>query len=107
MWKKVPLAPSWIIGRGTKTIAKLVENSNGFDLVVKMNVNSADMKEAEESGTVGKSGLICPSCGKTTPISSLRKDRKDENGNIVYGLRRWEKSDFDFKDDDIYNERLC
>ncbi|MEA4902366.1 anti-phage-associated DUF1156 domain-containing protein [Desulfitobacterium sp.] len=104
--KKVPLAPSWVIGKGTKTIAKLVETDSGFDLVVKMGASLAEMKEAENSGTVGKNVLICPSCGKTTPISSLRRDRKDDEGNTIYGLRRWEKTEFDFREDDIYNERL-
>ncbi len=104
--KKVPLAPSWVIGKGTKTVAKLVEKDNGFDLVVEMGVSSADMKVADNSGTVGKSGLICPSCGKTTPISSLRRDRRDKNGNLIYGLRKWEKAEFDFQENDIYHERL-
>jgi len=103
--KKVPLAPSWVIGKETKTVAKLVERENNFDIIVKMGASASEMKEAEKSGTVGKSGLICPSCGKTTPISSLRKDRI-ENGNIVYGLRQWGKSEFDFRDDDVYSERL-
>ena len=104
--KKVPLAPSWVIGKETKTVAKLVEKEDSFDIIVKMGASASEMKEAEKSGTVGKNGLICPSCGKTTPISSLRKDRTDENGNTVYGLRQWEKSEFDFRDDDVYSERL-
>lgn len=104
--KKVPLAPSWVIGKGTKTIAKLIENGNGYDLIVKMGASSAEMKEAELAGTVGRSGFICPSCGKTTPISALRKDRRDNNGDTIYGLRQWEKSEFDFRKDDIYSERL-
>lgn len=104
--KKVPLSPSWVIGKGTKTIAELIENGNKYELVVKMGANSIEMKGAENSGTIGKNGLICPSCGKTTPISSLRRDRKDDNGNTIYGLRQWEMSEFDFKEDDIYSERL-
>ena len=104
--KKVPLAPSWVIGKGTKTVAKLVENEDDYDIIVKMAASAAEMQEAENSGTVGKSGFICPSCCKTTPISSLRKDRIDENGNTIYGLRQWGKFEFDFRDDDIYTERL-
>ena len=104
--KKVPLAPSWVIGKGTKTVAKLVENKDGYEIVVKMDVSASEMKEAERTGTVEKSSLICPSCGKSTPIPSLRKDRVDESGNTIYGLRQWEKSEFDFRDDDIYTERL-
>ncbi|MHB1453405.1 MAG: anti-phage-associated DUF1156 domain-containing protein [Saccharofermentanales bacterium] len=103
---KIPLSPSWVIGKGTKTIAKLIRNGNRYDLTVKMDASPAEMKEAEETGTVGKSGLVCPACGKSTPISSLRKDRKDNEGNINNGLRKWEKEEFAFRDDDIYNERL-
>ena len=39
-------------------------------------------------------------------LYSLRKDRVDEDGNTIYGLRRWEKEEFDFKEDDIFSERL-
>ncbi|MEL1135050.1 anti-phage-associated DUF1156 domain-containing protein [Desulfitobacterium sp. THU1] len=106
--KKVPLAPSWVIGKGTKTVAKLIENENGFGIVVKMGASPAEIKGAEDSGTVVNNELKCPSytCGKTTPISSLRLDRKDEDGNTIYGLRKWGKSEFDFREDDIYSERL-
>lgn len=104
--KKVPLAPSWVIGKGTKTVAKLVEKDSGFELIVKMGASPTEMEEADNAGTVGTSGLICPSCGKTTPISSLRRDRRDDNGNTVYGLRQWEETEFDFREDDIFSERL-
>ncbi|MCQ1531161.1 anti-phage-associated DUF1156 domain-containing protein [Lutispora saccharofermentans] len=104
--KKVPLSPSWIIGKGTKTIAKLIDNREGYDIIVKMGANSAEMKEAEKTGTIKNSELVCPTCGKTTPISSLRRDRRDESGNTVYGLRRWEKTESDFREDDIFSERL-
>jgi putative DNA methylase len=103
---KVPLSPSWVIGKGTKTVAQLSKNGNSFEIIVKMGASADEMKEAERTGTVGTSGLICPACSKTTPISSLRRDRKDEDRNIVYGLRRWEREEFDFKEDDIYSERL-
>ena len=104
--KKVPLAPSWVIGRGTNSVVELVEKGNGFDIIVKMGVSPAEMKKAKDTGTVGRTGLICPSCGKTTPIPSLRQDRRDDNGNTIYGLRKWEKAEFEFREDDIYNERL-
>lgn len=102
---KVPLAPSWIIGKGTKTVAILSENGTGYDIDVKMNASADNLKTAAD-GTVTSKGLVCPHCGKTTPISILRDDRTDTNGNTVYGLRQWEKSEFDFRDGDVYNERL-
>ena len=50
--------------------------------------------------------MVCPCCGKTTPISVLRGDRKDANGNTIYGLRKWEKHEFEARLDDVYHERL-
>ena len=102
---KVPLAPSWVIGKGTRTVAQLIENGDHYDIAVKMNAAAQEMKEAEK-GTVTSKGLVCPHCGKTTPIAVLRRDRKDADGNTLYGLRQWEKTDFDFREDDVYSERL-
>lgn len=103
--KKVPLAPNWVIGKGTRTVAKLIEKADGFDIFVKMGATAAEMKEAE-NGTVGKKGIVCPSCGNTNYISNIRKDRTGDDGRTIYGLRRWEKSEFDFREDDVYSERL-
>lgn len=103
---KVPLAPSWIIGKGTNSVAKLTKIDNAFLIDVKMNATRQEMKEAEDSGTVSSKGLVCPSCNKATPITALRRDRKGENGEAVYGLRMWEKQEFEFRHDDVYSERL-
>ena len=100
----VPMAPSWIVGKGTKTIAQLSKKGDHYDINIKMNATDAEMKSAE-NGTVANSKLCCP-CGNSTPIDVLRRDRKDENGEIVYGLRRWEKSEFEPRPDDVYQERL-
>ena len=102
---KVPLAPSWVIGKGTRTVAKLVECDNRYNIAVKMSATAQEMKEADK-GTATSKGLFCPRCGKTTPISVVRCDRKDTDGNTVLGLRQWEKTDFDFREEDIYSERL-
>lgn len=102
---RVPMAPSWVIGKGTKTIAILAKNGDGYDIGIKMNATAEEMKTAE-SGTATSKGLLCPNCGKTTPITVLRRDRKDGNGNTVYGLRRWEKSEFEPRPDDVFQERL-
>ncbi len=102
---KVPLAPSWIIGKGTKTVAILKERGKSFDIEVKMNASSDELKNAA-NGTTTSKGLVCPHCHKTTPISTLRHDTVDSNGNIVYGLRKWGKDEFDFRSDDAYSERL-
>lgn len=103
---KVPLAPSWVIGKGTKTVAILKDNGHGgFDIEIKMNATDEEMKKAEK-GTVIDSKLVCPHCGMETPITAIRKDRKLEDGTIVYGLRKWEKHEFIPRPDDVFQERL-
>jgi len=101
----VPMAPSWVIGKGTKTVAKLVKNGNSYNIEVKMNVTSDEMKFAE-IGTATSKGLLCPNCDTSTSISSLRRDRRGDNGEVIYGLRKWEKSEFEPKFEDVFQERL-
>ncbi|MBQ7177917.1 MAG: DUF1156 domain-containing protein, partial [Victivallales bacterium] len=101
---KVPLAPSWVIGKGTKTVVQWVESGDHYDVIVKMGASIAEMKEAEK-GTVPQD-MICPHCGKSTPISVLRHDTVSEDGNVVYGLRLWGKNKFEPAPDDVFQERL-
>jgi adenine-specific DNA methylase len=101
----VPMAPSWVIGKGTKTVAILNKKGDYYDISVKTGANADEIKSAGQ-GTATSKGLLCPHCGKATPISVLRRDRKDDNGNTVYGLRRWEKSEFEPRTDDVFQERL-
>lgn len=103
--QRVPLAPSWVIGKRTKTVAKIVKNGNKYNFAVKMDASAFEMKKAE-SGTITKNGMCCPCCNKTTSISALRRDRIDENGSVVYGLRRWNKDEFEARDTDVFHERL-
>ena len=104
---KVPLAPSWIIGKGTKTIAILKDNGvDGFNIDIKSNVSKEDMKNADSYITVRGNNIYCPHCKMETPITSIRGDRKGENGEIIYGLRLWEKNEFIPREDDVFQERL-
>ncbi len=104
---RIPLLPSLVVGiRAGKVVAKLLRNGQTYDIAIKMNATATEVKEAGKAGTATSKGMICPHCGKTTPIAALRKDRKDENGNTIFGLRQWEKTDFDFREDDVYSERL-
>ncbi|CCJ33435.1 anti-phage-associated DUF1156 domain-containing protein [Caloramator australicus] len=103
---KVPLAPSWVIGKGTKTVAILKDNGHGgFDIEIKMDATNEEMKKAEK-GTVRDSKLVCPHCNMETPITAIRKDRRLDDGTIVYGLRKWEKHEFIPREDDVFQERL-
>lgn len=101
----VPLAPSWVIGKGTKTVAIWQENGDHFDVTVKMNATAAEMKAAED-GTATSAGLLCPHCKKSTPIGVLRRDRTGTDGKTIYGLRLWEQHEFEPRSDDVFQERL-
>lgn len=102
----VPMLPSLVVGiRAGKAVATLNKSGNSYDIDIKMNASNEEMKNAQD-GTVTKKGLVCPHCEKVTPISIIRGDKKDTSSHMGYGLRQWEKTDFDFRDDDIYSERL-
>ncbi len=101
----VPMAPNWIVGKSTKTIVKLIAGDGKYEFSVKSECSSDEMKEAE-IGTSSPRGLFCPNCGKTTPITSIRHDTTDSNGKTVYGLRKWEESDFEANNADVFHERL-
>jgi adenine-specific DNA methylase len=104
----VPLSPNWIISQKYKVVAQLEYNKakQNFDIIVKSNASKEDMKNASKNATIQSGSLSCPKCGKTTPVSSLRNDRKDESGNTVHGLRKWKKNEFFPRPDDIFQERL-
>ncbi|MFZ3591518.1 anti-phage-associated DUF1156 domain-containing protein [Bacillus sp. DJP31] len=104
---KVPLAPSWFVGKGTKTVAMLKDNgSDGFDIKIIQDASKEEIKQAEALKTIKNGSLFCPSCNKETPIPVLRKDRKGEDGNTIHGLRKWNKNDFVPRDTDVFKERL-
>jgi putative DNA methylase len=103
---KVPLAPSWIIGKGTKTVALLKENKKmGFDIDIVSNASNEQIKKAESLATIENSNLKCPHCNMTTPITTIRKDRK-VNGGVKYGLRKWGEKEFTPRENDVFQERL-
>jgi len=105
---RVPLAPSWIIGKGTKTVAVLIENAEkkGFDIEIKSGVTKTEMELAEKKSTIKNNSLFCPHCKNSTPITAIRKDRKREDGTLEYGLRRWGAHEFLPRPDDVFQERL-
>lgn len=105
---RVPLAPSWVIGKGTKTVAILKENADkkGFDIEIKSNATKAEMEQAEKMATIKDSSLYCPHCKNSTPITAIRKDRRHDDGTVEYGLRRWESHEFVPRPDDVFQERL-
>lgn len=104
---KVPLAPSWTIGRGTKTVAILKDNKvDGFDIDIVQDASKEQFKESKKYITVKNNNIYCPHCEMETPITSIRGDRKDPEGNTIYGLRLWEENEFIPKEEDVFQERL-
>lgn len=110
---RVPLLPSMVIGKGTKTIVKLEENSSTKTYVCKVleGVSDEEINKTIETTTLKNYNLSCPHCKKQTPIPSIRKDQDDGvkkpyRYNTPNGLRRWEKGDFIAKDEDIFRDIL-
>jgi putative DNA methylase len=106
---KIPLSPSWVIGKGTKTVAILTDNGiDGFNIEIKSDVSEEELKTAEQQATVNKEGIYCPHCkpSKPIPLAAIRHDRRSGDGGIEYGLRRWGKNEFIPNANDIFQERL-
>lgn len=110
---RVPLAPSWIVRTGTKTIGilKANEESKSFDIEIRSKVSDSEFENAKASGTIKNYNLVCPHCKAETPIPSIRKDKDDGvkreyRYNIPNALRKWDSTDFINRNDDIYTERL-
>ncbi|AFM14202.1 DUF1156 domain-containing protein [Turneriella parva] len=96
----VPLAPSWIIGEKTKTVAILVpdEKKKRYDIQIKMDASAAEMKAAKE-GTVKSNYVVHPKNPNPIPMSIIRRENQG-------GLRLWENEDVVPRPDDVFQERL-
>ncbi|QUV92157.1 anti-phage-associated DUF1156 domain-containing protein [Chloracidobacterium aggregatum] len=105
----VPLAPSWVISRTRRVIARLKPDHAGkrFDIGIVSGVSERELKAAER-GTVQDGEMVYQLDGRTyrTPIKTLRGDYRLPDGSTANRLRRWEKTDFKPRPDDIFQERL-
>lgn len=105
----VPLAPTWVISEARRVIARLVPNKSKkrFDLEIVSDVSRAELKEAA-AGTVRDGKMIYSLNGETysTPIKSVRGDRRGPNGQTMNDLRLWGKADVAPHADDVFGERL-
>jgi len=103
----VPLAPAWVIGEKTHTIAELKPNEENkrFEINIQQGVSESQLKVAKQAGTVKKSRLECPHCGESTSISHIRGVRRGDDSS-EYGLRLWENDDIIPRHDDTFQERL-
>ncbi len=106
---RVPLAPSWIISKTSHVIARLKpdEQKKRFDIEIISGVSDAELRAAEK-GSVQDGDMVYTLGGKPyrTPIKTLRGDFRQADGVTGNRLRRWEKSDFKPRPDDIFQERL-
>lgn len=115
----VPVAPSFVIGEKSKTIARLEPDSSTsrYHIRVESDASSAEMAQAKK-GTVKAGRLTCPHCGDSHAIRDLRGDKEftrevsQPDGTVVtetetvWGLRKWENGDVCPRADDVFQERL-
>ena len=105
----VPMLPSRIVSPKLGAIAKLIPDHSRerFEIEVVNNVSAKELKAAEK-GTVDGGALVYDLDGKTyrTSVKTLRGDYRGPDGATSNRLRRWEKLDFDPREDDIFQERL-
>ena len=106
---RVPLAPSWVIGEKSKTVAQLIPQSTErcFAIVIRSSVDHEALKASRKAGTVKRSRLECPNpdCDASTAMTSIRGDRRSGNGQR-FGLRQWENDDLVPRPGDVFQERL-
>ena len=102
----MPLAPSWVIGEKTHTVAQLRPNEDGqrFEIEITSDAGDAEMRAAK-TGTAYDGDLHCPHCHARTPISTLRGDGHDTNG-FGNRLRLWTNDDLVPREGDVFGERL-
>ena len=106
---RVPLAPSWVIGEKTRTVAHLVAvpAEKCFSIEIHSGVSQETLKAAREAGTVKQSRLHCPNsaCSESTPMAAIRGDRRGSDDPGI-GLRLWQNDDLVPRPDDVFQERL-
>ena len=104
---RVPLAPSWVIGEKTRTIAKLrpEPGRKRFAIGIHSAQSREALTEARKAGTVRNSRLECPNCQASTPMAAIRGDQRDGGGR-GYGLRQWKNDDLVPRPEDVFQERL-
>lgn len=105
----VPMAPSWVISRTRRVIAKLVPDhaSKRYIIEIHEGVSPVELAAAEK-GTVEGGRLIHPMNPEHSgvDIRTIRGDYRGADGANSNRLRPWQVSDFIPNKDDIFLERL-
>lgn len=103
---RVPLLPTMIIGKKTKTVVTLEPRpeSKKYDINILSGVTSDELEYYDSLKTIKNSKMICPNpdCpGHIAPIS-MSSIRREHCG----GLRLWENDDIAPRPNDVFQERL-
>jgi putative DNA methylase len=105
----VPMLGTLVVARLGSVIARLVPDPKRKRYEIEL-LHGATKEEMEEAslGTVREGRLIHPMNPEKSgvEIKIIRGDYKDDKGNNLNRLRRWELNDFSPRPDDIYQERL-
>jgi putative DNA methylase len=105
----IPLAPSWVISKTRNVIARLIPNHarQRFEIEIVLGVTAEEMAEASQ-GTTQDGDVVYSLDGETyrTKFKSIRGDFRGSDGTSENKLRRWDKTDFMPRPDDILHERL-
>ena len=111
----VPLLSTRLVSKGQSMLAELVPNNatKRFDIIIRKAKTAKELQEAEV-GTIWSDGrgqdlyvrYVVDERSYKEKISALRGDYRTKTGNNGNRLRLWEKSDFQPKVDDLYQERL-
>ena len=105
----VPMAPSWVLSRQRNVIARLIPDHQRmrYDIEIVTVSSDEEMQDASH-GTIQNGRLVHTMLGDQlgAEIGEIRGDGQDDEGNNQNALRRWEKSDFEPRPGDIYQERL-
>ncbi len=97
----VPTLPSLIVSKKQNLVVEFEEDTvlKNFKMHL-VTMDTKKIKEHEKTATIQKNALVCPHCKKSTSIVAIRGG---DEGRL---LRKWGKTDFVPRKDDIYQERL-
>ena len=105
---RVPLAPSWIIGQKTRTLARLVpdKSTKSFRIEIVQDASPEEMEKTKGEFT-WDNGIRCPVDRDGNPISpEMRSVTSIDAIRGREGLRLWENADLIPRPDDALQERL-
>ncbi|UFW38281.1 anti-phage-associated DUF1156 domain-containing protein [Bradyrhizobium sp. WSM471] len=107
---RVPLAPSWVISKNLRTIAKLVPRpeKKTYDIEIVTGATDKQLEAAEKAGTLIDERVVHPANPdrEGVALSVIRGDRKGDAGENVNLLRKWNREDVVPRKDDVFGERL-